>query len=475
MKNKWIAVILLVVCLIFALSGCGMGSYIDSGKNNAPSAPDGSGGGSTGDPDNPTPPSSDNYTADVYLNNERFLPGDLDITVVWRNKNDVKRVALGADGTADAGELDGTYTVYLTGLPSEYSYDPNGYTATAEQKKVSILLTAIRQPDRGDGSSMYVNTGCYSVRYEGTYRAKLSRGSTLFYEYKPLSAGVYAIESWVNVYDDEINPVFHLYYGSTAMKWYANSLDGGGAALDGGYTKNFRYEYAVDVSEVGNACTFAVGATSKSQEYPVYVDFCIKYIGEYSSDYADIRPQSAKEIAGKTPEPNAGETFTAADMGTKLFDARNFRYNRNTGWYHRYDAEKYADNPLGYGVGYGPVLLCAITKSIPCYGVVESLYKANAVGPNSSNYLRIFNVWIEEEGKFAVFDYTNFIRVDYYGICNSKGYCYVTEELKTFLQRFAENHSLYTDGVGAGENTPEGNGYTANQDALWLFACGFFE
>ena len=121
MKNKWIAVILLVVCLIFALSGCGMGSYIDSGKNNAPSAPDGSGGGSTGDPDNPTPPSSDNYTADVYLNNERFLPGDLDITVVWRNKNDVKRVALGADGTADAGELDGTYTVYLTGLPSEYS------------------------------------------------------------------------------------------------------------------------------------------------------------------------------------------------------------------------------------------------------------------------------------------------------------------------------------------------------------------
>ena len=135
-----------------------------------------------------------------------------------------------------------------------------------------------------------------------------------------------------------------------------------------------------------------------------------------------------------------------------------------------YDAELYADNK-----GYGPELLCAIRKPIESYTVVPSLYEANNIGPNGANYLMLYNTWIEEEQKFATFDYTNFIRVDYYRVCNSDGVCYVTDELITFLQKFAMNHSLYTDGVGAGDGTPEKNGYTANQDSLWLFACGIYQ
>ena len=81
-------------------------------------------------------------------------------------------------------------------------------------------------------------------------------------------------------------------------------------------------------------------------------------------------------------------------------------------------------------------------------------------------YLKLYNIWIEAEQKFAVYDYTEFIRTDYNRVCNSDGMCYVTEELRQFLQKFAENHSLWTDGIAPDSGTPEGKGYTANQDAI---------
>ena len=481
MKNKLIAILLACLSLVFCCTGCGMGTYLENGgKNPSNNVGGGKDPNTPSDPDDPNEPTEENpthYAATVYLGNQVFTPDDgMQITVVWRSKNDVVRVPLGSDGKADAGELDGTYTVYLSGLPTDYTYNPNGYTATADDRKTSILLTTVKKPQSGNGGDMYAGKGCFTVRDDGTYRVTIANEKTsLFYEYMPRSAGVYSIESWVNIYDDEINPHLDLYGGTTANKWFVRTLDGGGAAADGGFAKNFRYEFSVSATEVGNVCTFAVGAKSKSGEYPIYVDFAITYLGDYTSSYADIRPQAAKQARGKTPERKDGEQFVYADMGTKLYDASKFKVSPNTGRYHVYDAVEYADNRYGYGAGYGPMLLCDLKGALPAYGVVSSLYNAISVGPSQSNYLILFNMWIEAEQKFAAFDYTNFIRIDYNAVCNSEGKCYVTEELRSFLQKFAENHSLYTDGVGAGMDTPEEAGYTANQDALWLFACGFYQ
>jgi len=476
-RSKTFAILLIVLSFVFCLSGCNLGSYIQNGTDKPPA-----GTTDPSEPDNPDTPKPDDptashYTLTVFFDNKPFTPGDTDVVAVWRNGNAVTRVKLGADGKADAGELDGDFNVYLTGLPQEYVYNPNGYKATSDARNVSILLTSVTEPQSGDGSNMYGNKGCYFTRKEGNYRAEIKReNGVLYYEYQPMDSGRYVVESWVNIYDDEVNPLLHLYAGNSQNKWFERTLDGGGAASDGGFTKNFRYEFAVDLSGVGASWTFAVGASSKAQSYPVTVDFEIKKIGEYTSDYEDERPQAAKEAKSMTPEPKAGETFVFADMGTKVFDAKKFKKSPNTGFYHLYDAEKYADNPYGtYGKGYGPMLMCAINKKIPSYTVVTSLYTANKVGVNGANYLKLFNVWIEEEEKYAIYDYTNFIRIDYYRICNSDGVCYVTDELIAFLQIFAENHTLYTDGVGPGAGTPEAMGYTANQDSLWLFACGFYE
>lgn len=481
MKRKFLSLILIVLSAILCFSGCGLGSYIESGSDSKkPSSSDGNKPGGSEEPgDNPgTEDTEGHYTAELYLDNKLFLPGDDVINVIWKSDYEVHKAELDANGKADAGELDGTYAVYLEGLPSKYTYNPAKYVATAESKKVDILITTITSPERGYGDGRGDLYNHMMLRYNGTYRATLnSEYDVLQYAYKPTAAGYYSIVSWVNAYEDNTNPYIDIYSGNEQFKIFNRTLDGGepspeGAPKTGGYTKNFRYEVRIDAKEVGNAFCFAIHASNKAGVYPVTVDFAITYEGEYTSSDSNIvviRANEAKYKAG-----NENGTFVFADLGTKVFDNNNFKYNDDTGRYHYYSMEKYGNDPLGYGAGYGPVLYCAIDMRIPSY-TLSTLFNADKTGVGVSfNYLKLYNVWVESEQTFAVYDYTAFIKEDYKQVCNDDGVCYVTKELKQFLQKFAENHSLYTDHVGPGMGTPEALGYTANQDALWLFACGIY-
>ena len=196
--------------------------------------------------------------------------------------------------------------------------------------------------------------------------------------------------------------------------------------------------------------------------------------------------KAANKTAGQkfyyANELNSAGLKESGDPHYKNFDASIFKYNENTGFYHYYSEELYGDGRLGYGKNFGPILCCALTSNLPSYKIT-TLYNANKTGlGGGSNYLRLYNVWIEKEQKYAIFDYTAFVRDDYYKVANSDGMCYVTKELKDFLQTYAERQSLYTDGVvqfdenwtSEEAGTPEALGYTALQDALWLFACGVY-
>lgn len=480
MKKRFITLFICLLCTVFVFSGCGLGSYITNNKDKGnggilnPGGPNGSGG-----PENPGKPAESNdYTATVYYNNKVFDPGDYEITVVWRNSLSIVKEPLGADGKANAGVLDGDYNVYLEGLPDIYSYNPGGTMATDDQKNVAILITDIRKPVSGTGTGMY---NCFVVNHDGTYRAEVKKeGQYVFYQYAPMSEGWYKIESWVNAYDDEVDPYIQRYGGTFANKWPEELITAGGFQLAGGFTKNFRYDVQIAKQYVGNTFTFAVTAASKFNEFPVKVDFAITYMGEYRDSYYDVRTVRAKEATVQAAEPEPGETFKFADMGTYTFDMANYKFNDETGLYHRYDTVLYADNSYGYGVGYGPVLYCNIKNAIPSYTRINSLYTAHAVSTpyGTDNFLLFYNVWLEDEQKHVTLDYKEFIRQDYGNVCNSQGYCYVTTELKEFLQDFAMQRELWTDGVDEplpGEYfTPEHRGYFAKQDALWLFACGFY-
>lgn len=491
MKKKILSLITAFLCAVICFSGCSLGSFIENGANTTPN-----GGNNTTKPDNGTPPSEEqpeedlktHYRVSVIYNNQPFSPGDKEVTAVWRNDTEIKRVELAADGTADAGVLEGDFSVYLEGLPEKYTYNPNGYTATEDGRFVSILLTDIMQPanaSSADGKDKYVNLGCYKVKFDGTYRAVLSgekvnnEEGVLFYEYAPTAAGWYSITSNVNVYDDEINPLIDVWGGSMAFKWYDRTIDGGGVSLSGGFTKNFRHEIRISEREVGGSFSFAIHAVNKSGKYPVYVDFTIKYEGEYKSSYDNVKVVVPQENRVKAANPKINEAFVWANLGTRTFDMANYRYNDATKRYHYYNMDLYGDNSLGYGKGFGPYLLCAIRPAIPSY-TITTLYNANAVlNPEtgtSSNFLQLYNIWFEDEQAYGTLDYTDFIRsadTGYARYCNDAGYCYVTQELMEFLHLYADNHSLYNDGIVM-NGSPEDNGYYAEEDSLWLFACGFY-
>lgn len=474
------------MCAVSCFSGCGLGSYIESGNKNPPSDKP-----PVEDPDNPNPDDPDDgkthYKVNVIYNNERFYPGDLEIYVVWRSDYSVTRLPLESDGTADAGELEGDFNVYLEGLPAKYTYNPNAYVATPENRFVSILLTDVLEPvnaSRADGKNKYVNLGCYELKFTGIYRATLTQKCSdpsidantvpglVYYQFAPMAAGVYSVTSLVNVYDNAINPYVAVLGGSHAFKWYTSTIDGGSASLAGGFTKNFRHEIRISASEVGGSFSFAIFAESKTNTYPLYVDFEVKYEGEYTSNYENVVVKRAQERLYKAPEPKANEHFVFADLNSKQFEMSNYKFSDSDNRYHHYSLELYPSTN-----GYGPALLCAITPSIDSYSVT-TLYNANSVGLGN-NYLRVYNCWIEEQQTYGVYDYTEFIRTDYYNVCNSQGYCYVTKELKEFLHLFVTGQALFTDGMNTdteleGGATPEALGYYANEDSMWLFSCGFY-
>ena len=146
------------------------------------------------------------------------------------------------------------------------------------------------------------------------------------------------------------------------------------------------------------------------------------------------------------------------------------------------------------------MLMCAIKAGLPTYSLPTVsravLYNMHeVVNPGTggkSNYLLLYKSpsgyyfpdifpdreWKDDGKLYGTLDYTEFIRTDYGSdnVCNSAGYCYVTRELMTFLTRFADSRGLYTDGVNLeeAEGTPEVKGYYAEEDAMWLFSCGFY-
>ncbi|MBQ9115998.1 MAG: hypothetical protein IJY04_03155, partial [Clostridia bacterium] len=61
----------------------------------------------------------------------------------------------------------------------------------------------------------------------------------------------------------------------------------------------------------------------------------------------------------------------------------------------------------------------------------------------------------------------------YLNVCNSDGVCYVTEELKQFLQLYSTSQLLFFDGNGWAETNPDIK-VDAQEDDQWLFACGYY-
>lgn len=183
------------------------------------------------------------------------------------------------NGVARVGDLDGDYRVTLSAIPEGFTYDPNGYTATADGRDVEIELYTVEKL-RGSGYDEY---HCIAMRRTGYYRAEFGYfGQQIFCEFIPTSSGTYVIESLMDTAAEEFNPIMSVYVGSSQFKLYDHEQDGGGA--ENGYTKNFRYEMRVDDDEIGAVLTFAIKLEAKNAVFPQTVDFAIRLDSTYNRE-----------------------------------------------------------------------------------------------------------------------------------------------------------------------------------------------
>lgn len=517
MKN--LIAILLVISLLFAFASCGQynppasdGTENETDKNNDKE------NGSQDSEQGGTQQRGEPFVATVTLNGKIYTPptvsdDSLAVKVRWTDGKTYQTVTLGDDGKAECYGLDGEYYVTLINLPDGYTYNPNIYIASNDNREVVIELLTISSA-RGEGTDIFK---CIQLHTTGVYRTVMQKsGQEVFYEFEPTKAGTYCIESIVDISAGMYDPVLDIYAGSSQYKIREKRIDGGGAS--GSYTTNFKHVVNIDEQFIGNVYTFAVMLEGKDATYPVNVDFVITYMGGYSYDWITsnfVYP----EFIGNDFDMGAYKTYLYEDRakygdssfkiasvkidGKNVFDQQYFKLNPLDGYYHVYDEVKYAE----YG-GWGPILYANIT--IPThfidspFNLIESVGNKNlTLSQGTENYkLFIEGYSALVHGDVSYFCVTNCPCLATNGGCCSiekrctkctddcrhinqryigqRGYadiavdgrCPVTEELMQFLQKYSVSQKLFSDGNGwAEQSSPR---YDAYEDSQWLFACGYY-
>ena len=389
---------------------------------------------------------------------------------------------------------------------------------------------------KGNGNGLY---NAIHLTKTGVYRATIKKaGAVVYYEFTPRVAGVYTVESLMDISANMYNPMADVYIGSSAWKKYSYTLDDGGVSSS--YTKNFKHTIKVDASNIGQCYTFAIKVSGKDAVYPTYVDFEIVYRSDYVADRvtSDLKyPSFIPNYLTKTGTPDYAKynlwyesyaDYLADDMlkygyeykdawvnidGKRVFDQKYYKLNPDDGYYHVYDEVIYA----AYD-GWGPILYANIT--IPtsviatAFNAIEYMgNKALTVSSGTENYklfIEGYNELVLAHGDVGPYFCENtcpcyktnggactiesnctkcnpgcrHIPAQYkyqrgYADIAINGRCPVTEELKEFLQKYSVSQKLFSDGNGFAENYIDAFGvehrmYDAYEDSQWLFACGYY-
>lgn len=498
---------LVMACLLLA-------TMVACGTYNGPIAPHDTGEGE-GIDTHATPSDTmggdTSFTVEVVLNGEPFLPEGLEIYVQWTDGFSFHKSLLDEEGKASATGLDGDYQVTLSNIPDGLSYNPNAYVATNDAPHVVIQLYDLDKIRRG-GDDLY---NCIELNKAGMYQVELtSPEHVVLFEFKPPTNGVYTVESWMDVTANDINPKIDVYYGSTAFKTFAYTLDDGGVCSQ--YTKNFKYEIKIADEGFSNsgggsqAFTFGIKCDAKDGTYPVKVNFVVQINGGFSVDRGQstiMVPEhqyiyTAAQKAYLEAHPAAGE-FVGLETdagGYLLFDGKNYGYNEETGFYHKYNETtgKY-DGPVVYAyisaacrfldkdftlIEYDGNKVLTVSNGTENYKLFIEGYSALVSG----NYFCIDTCPCREAGNGGACPVSKNC-TQCHAYCNPcpdegighmgyaqaayGGLCPVTQELKDFLQKFAIAQRYFNDGNGWVETNPTIHVQSADDNA-WMFACGYY-
>ena len=443
------------------------------------------------------------------LNDKPFQP-EGDVFATWDDGSSRPVTArFGQDGVAKASGLDGDYLVKVSGLPSEYAFDPNGTVATNYNRKIeleiyrAVVLPAFSPPSIGD--AVY---GAVELRSQGAYRLTLQSPNEIYYcLFEPKLPGMYSVKSLINVNDNAINPKYQVCSGTRYGARYKGAIvDGGGASST--YTVNFDYRVGFNYDEMKGILLFGVLAETRTLTFPLTFDILVKRTGDYERqdiNAAIVLPEEFDDIrAGKI---SVQEFITQKDnfmrgIGnarsfkmfhtTGLLDGDKVAFNEATGYYHLYDK---ATGEYGEVVCAKISQSCGIleepfnaieyigNKALTIDDNYDKFYKKTPPKYNDKDYHYLnYKVFIEgyngiasHESGFPGISQQYAPYAGYYGyaeLCNGDGVYPVNKELHRFLQGYATNARLFMDGNGWAET---GNGLMSAEEDQWLFACGYYE
>lgn len=523
--------ILLALIALFSLASC-RGQIIVGGGTSSDTDTD----TNTDTDSSYTPPElnddpTDDFTVTVMADGAPYKPRT-EMQVFWNDGFSMHSAPVDENGIAKIDGLDGDYRVTLSGVPNEFTYDPNSNIATNDARNIVLNLYTINNL-AGGGTGLY---DCYSFNKTGVYVAVINGPDDgIYFQYAPEKSGVYSIESWADVTADNINPYVDVYYGSSQWKAYERTIDDGGSK--GSYTINFIHTVKIakeNISSAGQATyTFAVKAESKNNKYPITVTFAVKRDGEFELQ----RPGNGGTASGMAVPKYDFSEFNKADHeygdeytivgpeyqlnGTKtyVFDEDRFKvWEKSKGgddFYHLYDKEKYPETN-----GYGPVLYAYVTEACRFLDVPFDRIEYNAKGEiinsalsvNGINYKHFFEGYtrlttpnLNNGGSYYCVNECTCHKGElinwactsecskchkecrripkelignegYQSIANSDGLVPVTEELKIFLYEYCFKEIFFYDGLGTIENrTYNGKQYQAVDTSGWLFACAYYE
>ena len=485
------ALLLLLAVILSAFVGC-EGEYqgITPGTTGAPSStgPSGSVGQDSGEP----------FSVLIIFDEEVFTETK-GVEVQWSDGTSIHRATFDeTDHIAKITGLDGDYKVTLHGLPEEYTYDANIYSATNNKRNITIEIFE-HISTRGSGTGLYGNDVIKLTRM-GAYTATIKKNSrgestTVYYEFSPSRAGTYIVDTIADITANEVNPSLDIYHGSSAYKNYSHTIDSGASEAE--YTRNARYIIEVDAKNVGGSYTFGVTATHKDGVYPIPVTFILRFAGDYENpDYQRDRTviipdQAALARRGYIDDSYINGKLTYPEVRVSdsvyIFDGSMFALNPKDGFYHLVDEN---------GEPNGPILFAKLRRrhrffadyegsevafdSYSTYGVICVEDPGNAALQSLSNNKENYKLFIQGSdacsnvvGMEGYVGYKGY--ADY--VTNSEGVYPVTEELKEFLQKFSISQRYFNDGNGWAETTAEGEfGYRiySSEADQWLFACCYY-
>ena len=485
-------------------------------------------------PDDVDPESELTSTVTLSLNDKPIYENaafysmylDLDIYAQWSNGHTTVIAQFDEDGVAMCTGLDGDYQITLLAKKKgqeldtssafsqtigDYTYDINGHVTTNDNRRIELPMYRILYGD-GPGTGPYYPE-IMEFSTPGVYKITLeSPDDYVFFRFEPGTSGVYTMETWMSVQDDNLNATVEHWFGTVAALYYGFDITDYSDC--GIYTKNVKEVRTCSEDEVGNIFAWRIYGSSKDGTYPMDIYISMLKTGEYSERLPKIylMPEEPLRQVLET-DGTFSEYWQTLSNGRQLLDESKCKLwsveEGGDGYYHIYDLEAYPTTD-----GWGPTLYAQVSaNTIAGYALntVEWQGQGNNMlnlsnGVNFLNYKQFIegfeslatnhggnfvgtnfcidgcpchnNEYINAclEGCETCADECTQVTEERYGTpgyanaANSDGLYPMTQELKDFLQLFAECHNLFCDGTG----DLEVKGLDSDQNSMWLWAVGTY-